>query len=217
MFTSFLFHIVSAWFAFLLPCFATYKALSRHSEPDIEKWCMYWSVVGALVGFEYLFEWVVSWFPFYWEVKTLLLLFLALPQTQGSTWLYKSYLEPYFIQNEASLDAGIVAAQTDVLVFVQTRLLALWELIWAIANKSPATGQATSGSSAPVQSPLDTAKQLFSSYAPGILGSFVRPPAQPHASSSSFQSPVAGNVYQRSAASTPSHEAAPPFPEPQIN
>jgi len=90
----------SAWFAFLLPCYSTFKVLSHQpvSEPDIQKWAMYWSVVGAFVAFEYLAEWLISWqvtFPplapcdhyHYsllgcpWELKTAFLLFLSLPQT----------------------------------------------------------------------------------------------------------------------------------------
>lgn len=61
---------------------------------------MYWTCVGAFVAFENLAEWFVSWYvprlydkishshpailrlPFYWEFRTLFLLFLALPQTQ---------------------------------------------------------------------------------------------------------------------------------------
>ncbi|PPQ67114.1 hypothetical protein CVT25_005715 [Psilocybe cyanescens] len=37
--------LLSAWFAFLLPCYATYKALSRRplSESDLQKWSMYWT------------------------------------------------------------------------------------------------------------------------------------------------------------------------------
>ena len=95
----------SAWFAFLLPCYSTFKVLSHQpvSEPDIQKWAMYWSVIGAFVAFEYLAEWLISWqvifpplapcdhltlallpsrLPFYWELKTAFLLFLSLPQTQ---------------------------------------------------------------------------------------------------------------------------------------
>lgn len=73
---------------------------------------MYWSVVGAFVALEYVAEWVISWyvhlfqnhcqsaefvvrFPFYWELKTLFLLYLALPQTQVSSLLViRTYMEP---------------------------------------------------------------------------------------------------------------------------
>lgn len=53
----------SAWFAFLLPCFSTFKALSRRplSEPELHKLAMYWAVIGAFVAFEYLAEWTISW------------------------------------------------------------------------------------------------------------------------------------------------------------
>lgn len=138
--------------------------------------------------------------------------------------MYKSYIEPFFIQNEANLDAAIVSAQTNVLTFLQSRFAALWDILWSIVNKTPANAQATgpNGSpGAPVSSPMDTAKQLFSAYAPGMLGAFARPPVQPHpsatSSTSSFQAPAAGNVYQRSPAVTPGYEAHPPFPEPQIH
>jgi receptor expression-enhancing protein 1/2/3/4 len=91
---------ISAYFAFLLPCYSTFKALSHRpvSEPDLERLCMYWTVIGAFVAFQYTAEWLISWyvyqhlmclrlirasrFPFYFEIKTLFLLFLALPQIQ---------------------------------------------------------------------------------------------------------------------------------------
>jgi len=60
---------------------------------------MYWAVISMVVAFEYLAEWLISWqvsfflvvprltffsqrLPFYWEIKTVFLLFLSLPQSQ---------------------------------------------------------------------------------------------------------------------------------------
>ncbi|KAF8973567.1 TB2/DP1, HVA22 family-domain-containing protein [Flammula alnicola] len=90
MFMSTISRLLSAWFAFLLPCYATYKALSSRplSEPDLHKWSMYWSVIGAFIAFEYVAEWMVSWLPFYWELKTLFLLYLSLPQTQVHRFVF---------------------------------------------------------------------------------------------------------------------------------
>ena len=53
----------SAWFAFLLPSYATWKALAHRpvSEPELERWCMYWAVVGAFVAFEYVTGWLLDW------------------------------------------------------------------------------------------------------------------------------------------------------------
>ena len=49
--------------AFLYPGYASYKTLSQRpaSEEDLERWLMYWSVLGCIVGVEYVAEWLVSW------------------------------------------------------------------------------------------------------------------------------------------------------------
>ena len=53
----------SAYFAFLLPAFSTFKALAHRpvSEPDLERLCMYWTVMGVFVAFQYTAEWLISW------------------------------------------------------------------------------------------------------------------------------------------------------------
>jgi receptor expression-enhancing protein 1/2/3/4 len=52
--------------AFLYPGYASYKTLSQKpaSEEDLERWLMYWSVLGCIVGVEYVAEWLVSWLVF---------------------------------------------------------------------------------------------------------------------------------------------------------
>ena len=55
--------VSSAWFAFFLPCYATFKVLSHRpiNEAELQKHAMYWSVIGAVVAFEYIAEWLISW------------------------------------------------------------------------------------------------------------------------------------------------------------
>jgi len=247
MITSLIFHLVSAWFAFLLPSFATYKALARKDLDAIQNISMYWCTVGVLVAIEYVCEWLISWFPFYWEVKTLLLLFLALPQTQGSTWVYQSYLEPFFRENEQDLDQGILSTQSTAITFVQSKFQIVWEAIWGMINKNPTNGRPGSGVPSPHQSyqgqpgtapsPYDTARQLFNTYAPGALGSLVNraygtapadpnpntrsppgPSPRPNASSSSTSF---GNgttpPYQRTPATPRSDGDVPSFPQPRFH
>jgi len=224
-FISVLSHCVVVWFAFLIPVFGTYKALSHRpvSEPELERWTQYWAVIGVVVAYEYLAEFWISWFPFYWEVKTVFLLFLALPQTQGSTYIYQMYLQPFFSKNEVDLDAGIVNIQAKTLVFAQDRLAALWQIVSAAINKNAAAGQSTSAT--PGQTPpapgaglsLDSAMGLFRTFGPSLMSALqpaAAPAAQsatptpspaPSASTTSFESPAA------------EHRAAPPFPEPQLS
>ncbi|KAH9898197.1 TB2/DP1, HVA22 family-domain-containing protein [Cubamyces lactineus] len=197
MLMSMLSHLLSAWFAFLLPSYATWKALAHRpiSEPDLERWGMYWAVVGAFVAVEYVSGWLLDWIPFYWEARTVFLLFLALPQTQGSTWVYTTYLQPFLLKNQADIDASIAAAQTNALAFVQSRLQVFWQTFWdlatrASANQAPgAPGTpASQQPSAAGASPVDVARSLWASYGSSLLGAFqqaARPAtgAQPGAAS----------------------------------
>ncbi|KAJ7492786.1 TB2/DP1, HVA22 family-domain-containing protein [Mycena latifolia] len=217
-------HLLSAWFCFLIPSYGTYKALSHRpvSEPELERWSQYWAVVGIVVAFEYLAEFLISWLPFYWELKTFFLLFLSLPQTQGSTYIYATYLQPFFSKNEVELDAGILSIQRKTLVFAQERLATLWQILVGVLNKN-AAGQQATGAPGQAAAPgtgltMDSAMGLFRTYGPSLMSALqpaaapAAPPATPSpapsASSSSFEVPTA----ERRA---PVAEAAPPFPEPQ--
>ncbi|KAH9176834.1 TB2/DP1, HVA22 family-domain-containing protein [Lactarius sanguifluus] len=133
--------LLTGWFVFLLPSYSTFKALKQRplNEREVEKVACYWTVVGTLVAFEYTAEWLLSWFPFYWETKTLFLLFLS--QFEGSTHIYKSYLEPFFVQNEKDIDATIASARDETVQFLHSRISALWDIVYSFLSKTPITQQ----------------------------------------------------------------------------
>jgi len=139
---------LAGWFSFLLPAYSTFKALKQRplDEQEIHKWASYWIVIGAVVAFEYTAEWLISWFPFYWEIKTLLLLFLSLPQFEGSTYVYNTYVEPYLVQNESDIDASIASARDETLQFAQSRLSTLWDILYSLLSKTPIASKPSSSS-----------------------------------------------------------------------
>ncbi|KAJ7242062.1 receptor expression-enhancing protein 4 [Mycena rebaudengoi] len=168
--------IVSSVAAFLYPGYASYKTLSQRpaSEEDLERWLMYWSVLGCIVGVEYVAEWVVC--------RRSSSFYLALPQTRGSTYLYTAHLAPLFRTHEAQID--LLLARTRVQVG------ALWEqLNGAVgAAGAPATGgnaQYNNDNNVP-----DARRQgdtggvlggLWRAYGPALLASgaaMLRPAAQ---------------------------------------
>ncbi|KAJ7596863.1 TB2/DP1, HVA22 family-domain-containing protein [Mycena floridula] len=185
------FSAICAWFAYFLPCFASYKILATRpiNEAELERISMYWTVVGAFVGVEYCAEWLVSWVPFYWEVKTVFLLFLSLPQIQGSTFIYQNYLQPFFAKNEAHIDSGIISMQSSVIAFAKTRLAMLWDLLWSVINKNTAANGQAGQPSAPGAAPpvnLQSALGLLQNLAPALVSSMQQskaaaPPAAPAA------------------------------------
>ncbi|KAG7450695.1 uncharacterized protein BT62DRAFT_985013 [Guyanagaster necrorhizus] len=194
---SLIFSALCAWFAFFLPCFATFKLLSQHPVPEAElqRTSKYWAVVGAFVGFEYLAGWLISWLPFYWEIKTVFLLFLSLPQTQGSTFVYDSYLKPVFVKNHNSIDSGIISIQGSVITFIHNRLYAVWELLWSVINKTPPPGQPPAAAPPPTAGfSVESAMGLWRTYGPSLLSAIqtgnaravpATPPATPSTSASS--------------------------------
>jgi len=227
-------NLLSAYFAFLLPCYSTFKALSHRpvSEPDLERLCMYWTVIGAFVAFQYTAEWLISWFPFYFEIKTLLLLFLSLPSIQGSTFIYQNYMQPFFSKNETELDAGIASFQNNVFAFVQSRLSSVLEIFWSIVNKTPAARQPGAPGSAQQQPGgaggfnVGAAMGLWKAYGPAVMGGLSRSSGsaapETSASSTSLQPNAAPNAERRpsnpsvnSFSSGTPGATAPPFPEPQ--
>lgn len=173
MLMSMVSHLLCAWFAFLLPSYSTYKALSSPLSGELQGLSMYWAVVGAFIAIESTIGPFISWLPFYWETRTLFLLYLSLPQIQGSTYIYKTYFEPFCSENEAELDSGIASAQHNVLGFLQSRISMLIDLLWTILNKAPITKHpqaAREGQTGQQPYSLESVKGLWASYGPAIMG-----------------------------------------------
>ncbi|KIJ21914.1 hypothetical protein PAXINDRAFT_165251 [Paxillus involutus ATCC 200175] len=186
MLMSLVSHLLCSWFAFLLPCYSTYKALSRALSPgELERLSMYWAVIGAFIAVEQSVGPLISWLPFYWEVRTLFLLYISLPQTQGSTYIYKGYFEPFCAKNEADLDAGITAAQSNTIAFCRARISTLIDILWSLLNKAPITKQSfTVGEGERSGVPgvgLDQLKNIWSAYRPAVLAAFAPVAAQKEA------------------------------------
>ncbi|KIP04829.1 hypothetical protein PHLGIDRAFT_36735 [Phlebiopsis gigantea 11061_1 CR5-6] len=145
MLFSFLFRIISAVTAFLYPGYASYKTLSQRpaSEAELERWLMYWSVLGCIVSIEYVAEWLIFWVPFYYPLKTLFLLWLALPQTAGSSYIYTTHIQPFFSSHEKAIDSALVQLKTYVYNYLQRLLRSAW------SHVATSMGQAPSGQTAP--------------------------------------------------------------------
>jgi receptor expression-enhancing protein 1/2/3/4 len=170
--------LVAGWFTFLLPSYSTFKALRQRplDEREVERWTSYWIVVGAVVAFEYTAEWLLSWFPFYWEIKTLFLLFISLPQFEGSTYLYKSYVEPYLVQNESDIDASIASARTETLQFLQTRLSTLWDILYSLLSRTPIASKPSASGVTPANGSPHIGQNVLLQSVQDLWGA-INPPA----------------------------------------
>ncbi|KAG8834730.1 hypothetical protein FRC17_007454 [Serendipita sp. 399] len=175
---------VSSTAAFLYPGYKSYKALSKRNvdEAELERWLMYWSVIGFISAFEYVAEWLISWIPLYYFFKTVFLLFLALPQTQGSTFIYSVHLAPLLRGHEDQIDSALSQMKLAVYEFIQEKLRSIWNQVSGgsaaqagIASSGPVPSTPNVGAVNPpsMADPLSGAVQLVSgwwnSYAPAVI------------------------------------------------
>ncbi|KAN0100479.1 TB2/DP1, HVA22 family domain containing protein [Tylopilus felleus] len=175
MFFSFASHIICAWFAFALPCYSTYKALAHSASADtLQALAAYWAVIAAFLAFEQTLGLILSWLPFYWELRTIFLLYISLPQTEGSAYVYKTFLEPWLSTNEADFDVAMTSAQTNTIAFCRTRITAILDLVWNfLNNKIPVSAQSTAGDPQKPAGPVDRLNDLWITYGPSVLAAFA--------------------------------------------
>ncbi|TBU47199.1 TB2/DP1, HVA22 family-domain-containing protein [Dichomitus squalens] len=182
-----LFRIISATAAFLYPGYASYKTLSQRpaNEADLERWLMYWSVLGCIVAVESVAEWLVSWLPFYYFFKTIFLLYLALPQTSGSAWLYQTQLRPFFSAHENQIDTALAQAKVYLYTSIQRLLRRGWEQVSGAVSQGPTQSAGSSlleedaashtgappSTHDPVSGPAQLVAGLWSTYGPSLLAS----------------------------------------------
>ncbi|CAO3677879.1 unnamed protein product [Rhizopus stolonifer] len=90
---------------FTFVAYASFKAIESPSKEDDKQWLTYWTVIGFVQTVEYFSDILLYWFPFYYLFKTLLVLYLALPQFRGAETLYARFLRPYLLEAQVDIDA----------------------------------------------------------------------------------------------------------------
>ncbi|CAO1613650.1 unnamed protein product [Sympodiomycopsis kandeliae] len=103
---------------FAAPAYFSLKALESPQPQDDVQWLTYWVVFGFFTFVESFVNVILYWFPFYYTVKTLIVIWLMLPQTQGAKTVYTRLLRPAFVNAKSSAHttpAAPSAASADTL------------------------------------------------------------------------------------------------------
>jgi receptor expression-enhancing protein 1/2/3/4 len=108
--------------------------------------------------------------------KTLFLLFLALPQTQGSTFIYSVHLAPLLRGHEEQIDSALTQVKLTIYEFVQDKLRTIWNQAIGTTNAAampPAAPNVAAVNPSSMADPLSGAAQMVSgwwnAYAPAIV------------------------------------------------
>lgn len=102
--------IVVLAFGTLYPAYSSYKAVKTKNVKEYVKWMMYWIVFAFFTTAETVTDIVLSWFPFYFELKIAFVIWLLSPYTKGSSLLYRKFVHPTLSKRETEIDEYITQA-----------------------------------------------------------------------------------------------------------
>lgn len=104
--------VISLGLGTLYPAYRSYKAVRTKNVKEYVKWMMYWVVFALFTTAETFTDvFIAFWFPFYFEIKIIMLIWLLSPTTNGSSILYRKFVHPYLMKKEDKIDSLIEEAQ----------------------------------------------------------------------------------------------------------
>jgi len=93
---------VSNLIGWALPAFLSVRAIESPQTNDDKQWLTYWVVFGLLNLAESLcIRPILYWFPMYFVVKTVIIVYLMLPATRGAEQVYHHIVRPLVSQAKA--------------------------------------------------------------------------------------------------------------------
>ncbi|KAJ1521452.1 hypothetical protein ONE63_003120 [Megalurothrips usitatus] len=114
MISSIVSRLVILLFGTLYPAYASYKAVRTKDVREYVKWMMYWIVFALFTCAETFTDVLLSfWFPFYYELKIIVVLWLLSPATRGSSILYRKFVHPTLTKREKEIDEAIMHAKAQ--------------------------------------------------------------------------------------------------------
>jgi len=96
---------------FVYPAYASIHALESQNKDDDTKWLTYWVVFALFSVVEFFSDIIFSWFPLYWLVKVVFLVWCFIPlQSNGSAYIYSRLIRPIFLKNRQNIDNAFSSA-----------------------------------------------------------------------------------------------------------
>lgn len=99
---------------------------------------MYWIVFAFFTCIETFTDIFLSWFPFYYEVKVVIVLWLLSPATKGSSTLYRKFVHPMLTRREQVGSLYYIFYYTYINIIIHS--LFVWQEIDEYLNQARERG-----------------------------------------------------------------------------
>lgn len=100
--------VITIFYAMLYPAYCSYKAVKTKDVKEYVHWMMYWIVFSIFSVLEVFADTFIGlWFPFYYELKILFIIWLLSPTTRGGSTVYRRFIHPFFTRHESEIDSYI--------------------------------------------------------------------------------------------------------------
>jgi len=99
---------------FVYPAYVSIKAIESATKDDDTQWLTYWVVFALFNVIEFGSDTIVGWFPIYWLVKCVVIMYLYLPMTRGAQQLYMKFIRPFALKHQPSIDKKMQSAMGTV-------------------------------------------------------------------------------------------------------
>lgn len=94
-------------FSIIYPAYRSFKAVRNKNLKEYLKWIVYWIVYAFFTCLELLTDAIMSWFPFYYEIKVITFIWLLGQSSRGAMKFYKTCVHPMLITREQVIDNKI--------------------------------------------------------------------------------------------------------------
>ncbi|KAF9920656.1 receptor accessory protein 4 [Linnemannia zychae] len=159
----------------LYPAYASFKAIHTRNNTRLTAWLMYWTVMGMFSAVEFVLDTFIFWFPFYYEIKMLFILWMILPQTQGSIYIYQAIVDPYLSNHEKDIDLALKDMQKKAMAmgmqYLKQAIQVIQNLVLDIYKKSlaPTAGVSSLSADSTKEPGLHPSNQGYFSWAYSVM------------------------------------------------
>ncbi|KAI4364176.1 hypothetical protein MLD38_020304 [Melastoma candidum] len=96
-------------FGYAYPAFRCFKTVEKNRVgiDELRFWCQYWIIMALVTVVERFADILISWLPFYGELKLALVIYLWHPNSLGTGNVYNNLLCPFMAKHENDIDRSL--------------------------------------------------------------------------------------------------------------